>query len=70
MRSSRRSAIAADIFCIADSCGWSIPIYEYVEERDQQLRYASLFDEEGLLQEHRENCARSIEGLIGVNPDL
>ena len=65
-----RSVIVSDLFRIADSCGWSIPFYEYREERQQLLRYAESFDDERLLQKHRENCAQSLDGLLGVKPDL
>ena len=66
----KRSVIVSDLFRIADSCGWSIPIYEYKEERPQLLRYAESFDEEKLLQKHRENCSQSLDGLAGVKADL
>lgn len=65
-----RSIIVSDLFRIADSCGWSIPFYEYKEERPQLLRYAESFDDEKLLKKHRENCAHSLDGLVGVKPDL
>lgn len=62
-----RAVITADVFRIADSCGWSIPFYEYKEERVQQMRYAESFDEEGLREKHRQNCLHSLDGLPGVN---
>ena len=65
-----RSVIVSDLFRIADSCGWSIPFYDYREERQQLLRYAASFDEQRLLQKHRDNCAHSLDGLLGVKPDL
>lgn len=65
-----RSIIVSDLFRIADSCGWSIPFYDYREERQQLLRYAASFDEEQLLQKHRDNCSHSLDGLVGVKPDL
>ena len=65
-----RSVVVSDVFRIADSCGWSIPFYEYRDERPQLLRYAASFDEEGLLQKHRENCSRSLDGLVGVKPEF
>ena len=65
-----RSIIVSDLFRITDSCGWSIPFYEYQKERPQLIRYAESFDEEGLLQKHRDNCSESLDGLVGVKPDL
>ena len=65
-----RSVIVSELFRIADSCGWSIPFYDYREERQQLLRYAASFDEERLLQKHRDNCAHSLDGLVGVKPEL
>lgn len=63
-----RSIITCDLSRIADSCGWSIPFYEYQGERDQLKRYADSFDEEGLNEKHQEHCARSLDGLVGVKP--
>jgi len=65
-----RSVIVSDLFRIADSCGWSIPFYEYKGERPQLIRFAQSFDEEALLQKHRDHCSHSLDGLIGVKPDL
>lgn len=65
-----RSIIVSDLFRITDSCGWSIPFYEYQKERPQLIRYAESFDEEGLLKKHRDNCSVSLDGLVGVKPDL
>lgn len=63
-----RAIIVLDVERIADSCGWSIPFYDYRSERDQLQRY----NQHRPLDEWRAHRlarnARSIDGLPGLVP--
>jgi hypothetical protein len=58
-----RTIIVADLSRISDSCGFGVPRFEYVEERDTLERWAENKGEEGLPAYRSEKNARSIDGL-------
>jgi hypothetical protein len=61
-----RSVIKVHLTRIADSCGWGIPIYEFVEEREQLRRWVDNKDYDEWV-EHRYNTnAVSVDGLPGL----
>ncbi len=60
---STRQIIVADITRVQTSCGYGVPLYEYVGERDQHFKWADNKGEEGLATYQRENNACSIDGL-------
>lgn len=61
-----RAIITAKISRIQDSCGWSVPLFEYKAERDQLLRTnAHRTDEEWRERRYVSN-ALSIDGLPGL----
>lgn len=63
-----RAVIRARVNRIGDSCGYSIPRYEYAGERDTLLRWAEHKGPEGLETYRRERNAASIDGLPGFPP--
>ena len=61
-----RSIIKLPISRIADSCGWGVPMYDYVGERKQYHEYSNQITDEGLRQAQLDSNMRSIEGLVGL----
>ena len=58
-----RAVIEVDITRIADSCGWSIPFYEFKGERDQLRRWVDHRPYEEWAERRYEANAVSIDGL-------
>ncbi|MEX0601471.1 MAG: pyridoxamine 5'-phosphate oxidase family protein [Rhodothermales bacterium] len=64
-----RSVIRCRLTRISDSCGFGVPRYEYVGERDTLERWAESKGEEGLADYRREHNRRSLDGLPGLEAD-
>ena len=58
-----RQIVRVDIEMVQTSCGYGVPLFEYVGERDTLRRWAEHKGEAGLEQYRREKNARSIDGL-------
>ncbi|MEM8920145.1 MAG: pyridoxamine 5'-phosphate oxidase family protein [Pseudomonadota bacterium] len=63
-----RNIITAKIHRISDSCGWGVPFYDFVGERDQLRRYADNPNRsaDDWAEKFRTGNALSIDGLPGV----
>ena len=61
-----RSIIRVKLDRIADSCGYGVPEYRYVGERQQLIDWAERKGPEGVERYRRDNNARSIDGLPGL----
>jgi hypothetical protein len=61
-----RGIVLASVTRIADSCGFSVPRYEFVEERDTLVRWAESKGADGVQQYRESHNAQSIEGLPGL----
>jgi hypothetical protein len=61
-----RSIITVEIDRIQDSCGWSIPFYEFKSERDQLRRYHETFEEPVGQERRYAKNVQSIDGLPGL----
>ena len=61
-----RSIICMTVTRVADSCGWGVPIYDYVGERDQYRKYADQIDDVDLRQAQLDTNMHSIDGLQGL----
>ncbi len=60
-----RGIVRMDVERISDSCGYAVPRYEYVGERDQLAKWT---ERKGDLSAYRrEKNARSIDGLPGLD---
>jgi hypothetical protein len=59
-----RQIIAATIDRAMTSCGFAVPRYQYLEQRDELLRYAEKKGPDGLEQYRREKNVRSIDGMV------
>lgn len=61
--SSTRQLIIADIDMVQTSCGFGIPLYEYVGERQHHFAFAEKKGAEGLRQYIHDKNLTSIDGL-------
>lgn len=62
-----RSIIRVNVSRISDSCGYGVPFYEYVGQRDTMVRFAEQKGPEGLRAYQAENNTVSLDGLPGVD---
>ncbi len=51
---------------ISDSCGYSVPLYDFKEHRDVLDKYAANKGEEGMKKYQQEHNQESIDGLEGL----
>lgn len=58
-----RSVIVVELTRVSDSCGWSIPFFEYKGERDQLKRWVEHRPIEEWAERRYESNAVSIDGL-------
>lgn len=60
---STRQIIIADIDRVQTSCGFAVPLYEYLGERDHAVKWAEAKGPDGLIQYRIEKNRESIDGL-------
>jgi hypothetical protein len=61
-----RSIIRVQVNRISDSCGYSVPLYEFIGDRDLLMKWSEKKGED-VLQKYREaNNSLSIDGLPGL----
>ena len=58
-----RQIVVLDVELVSTSCGYGVPRFEYVGERESLTRWSEAKGEAGLEAYRRENNARSIDGL-------
>ena len=63
-----RSIVRIAVERASTSCGFGVPRYRYVGERDDLDRWAARKGPEGILTYQREKNARSLDGLPGLGP--
>ncbi|MFN0149536.1 MAG: pyridoxamine 5'-phosphate oxidase family protein [bacterium] len=63
-----RAIVRAEIARIGDSCGWGVPLYDFVAERDTLVRAAESKGDGGLAEYRALKNARSLDGLPGLDP--
>jgi hypothetical protein len=61
-----RSIIRVRLNRISESCGFAVPRYDYVDERDTLVRWAQSKGEDGVERYRRQKNARSLDGLPGL----
>jgi hypothetical protein len=61
-----RSIIRAELLRVGDSCGYAVPRYHYVEDRDTLERWAERKGPEGIVAYREEKNGRSVDGLPGL----
>ena len=62
-----RSIIKVDVTRISSSCGFSVPLYEYVEQRDALDKWAKNKSPEELVAYQKKKNQVSIDGLPGLS---
>jgi Pyridoxamine 5'-phosphate oxidase len=58
-----RQIIVLDVERVQTSCGYGVPLYSYVDERQTLRRWAETKGEDGIRQYWRKKNAESIDGL-------
>ena len=61
-----RAVIRVKLDRIADSCGWGVPFYEFLGERDQLKRWVEARSREEWEARRYASNAQSIDGLTGL----
>lgn len=64
-----RAIILVQITRISDSCGFGVPDYAYVGDRDKLPKWTQSKTVEALADYRRERNARSIDGLPALDPN-
>ncbi len=62
-----RSIIRVECHRISDSCGFGVPLYEYVDQRDQLVRWAKAKDADAVVEYGRTKNSKSLDGLPGIS---
>lgn len=60
-----RAIIRVDVRRISESCGYGVPRYEFMEERDTLVRWAESKSDEGLEEYRCQKNSTSLDGLPG-----
>jgi hypothetical protein len=68
-REGIRSVIVVDVKRVSTSCGYSVPLLEFVRDRDQLDRWAQKKGPDGLVSYRRQKNRASIDGLPALNDD-
>ncbi len=63
----RRAIIRLHVRRIADSCGWTVPLYDFIGMRDYYDKYASKLGADGLRAGQLAANMHSIDGLKGLS---
>ncbi len=61
-----RSFIRIHCHRISDSCGWSVPLYEFKEQRSPLVTWAENKGVDGVRQYQQEENRESLDGLPGI----
>ena len=61
--------IVVDVERISDSCGWGVPIMEFVADRDIMRPWAEKKGPDGLVAYRAQKNARSLDGLPALVDD-
>jgi len=65
-----RSIIKVDVERIIDSCGYSVPLYVFKEDRDVLLKWAESKGEDGVREYQAAWNVKSLDGLDGLSGEL
>ena len=62
-----RSIIHVELDLIRDSCGYSIPLYENVGDRDVLTKWSENKGEDGVKEYIRQNNRTNLDGMPGID---
>lgn len=62
-----RNLVVVDVERIRDSCGWGVPNYQYVGERDSLTNYYANLDDDEIRAKRLESNTKSLDGLPGLD---
>ena len=62
-----RAIVRVSLTRISDSCGYAVPRYRHVADRDTLDRWAEAKGPDGLVRYRRDKNARSVDGLRGLD---
>jgi hypothetical protein len=62
----KRAVIRVEVERVSDSCGYVVPRYEFVSERDTMDRWLENKGRDGVLAYHAERNAESLDGLPAI----
>lgn len=65
-KSGWRAIITVDVTRVGASCGYSVPLYDFVGQRDVLDKWSAAKGEEGLAAYQKLKNAQSIDGLPGL----
>jgi hypothetical protein len=63
-----RAIVVVDVSRVSDSCGFAIPRFEFVEDRDLLDQWADNRGDDGLVAYRETRNAQSIDGLPALSP--
>lgn len=63
-----RSIVRIAVERVSDSCGYGVPRFDYVEDRDTLIQWALKKDAAAIAKYLRDKNANSIDGLPGLDP--
>jgi hypothetical protein len=66
-QSGVRCVIRVELVRISDSCGYAVPLMDFVAERDVLTKWADKKTPEGVIEYQRDKNARNLDGLTGVD---
>ena len=66
-QSGVRSVIRVELVRISDSCGYAVPLMNFVSERDVLTKWADKKTPAGVIEYQLEKNARNLDGLTGVD---
>lgn len=62
-----RSIIRLHVKRIADSCGWGVPRYEFVEERDTYGKFVANITDDQLRESQKQSNLKSLDGIPALS---
>lgn len=62
-----RAIIKLNVTRVADSCGWGVPLYEYVGDRDTYAKVATSMSDEDMTKAQEASNLCSIDGLPALS---
>jgi hypothetical protein len=62
-----RGIVRCKALRISDSCGFSVPLYDFKEERQTLVKWAESKGAEGVQKYQEERNAKSLDGLPGLS---